>query len=80
VRLLVDDEPGVLGQIATAFGNAGVSLNSVVQTRRNVVDHAEIVAITHIVEHAKVEQAIACLRKLSVVDEIRNIIRVESGR
>ena len=80
VRLLVDDEPGVLGQIATAFGNAGVSLNSVVQTRRNVVDHAEIVAITHIVEHAKVEQAIACLRKLSVVDELRNISRVESGR
>ncbi|MCI6159530.1 MAG: homoserine dehydrogenase [Selenomonadaceae bacterium] len=80
VRLLVDDEPGVLGQIATAFGNAGVSLNSVVQTRRNVVDHAEIVAITHIVEHAKVERAIASLRKLPVVDEIRNIIRVESGR
>lgn len=79
VRLLVDDEPGVLAQIATAFGNAGVSLKSVIQTRQNVVDHAEIVAITHTVEHAKIQAALAAIRDLSVVDEVRNIIRVENG-
>ena len=80
VRLLVDDKPGVLGYVATAFGDAGVSLKSVIQTKRNVVDHAEIVAITHTVVHAKIEKAIEVLNSLSVVDEIRNMIRVEKER
>ena len=78
MRLLVDDKPGVLGAIATAFGDAGVSLKSVIQTRRNVVDHAEIVAITHLVEHERIEKALKALRELPVVDEIRNVIRVEN--
>lgn len=80
VRLLVDDKPGVLGYVATAFGNAGVSLKSVIQTQRNIVDHAEIVAITHMVEHAKIEAAIAALKALPVCDEIRSMIRVEPER
>lgn len=80
VRLLVDDKPGVLGAIATAFGDAGVSLKSVIQTRRNVVDHAEIVAVTHIVEHARIQSALRALKELPVVDEIRNVIRVENER
>ena len=79
VRLLVDDQPGVLGAIATAFGDQGVSLSSVIQTRR-VDNRAEIVAVTHEVEHKRIEQAAEVLRKLSVVTEIRNIIRVESGQ
>ncbi|MBP3232350.1 MAG: homoserine dehydrogenase, partial [Anaerovibrio sp.] len=50
IRLQVDDEPGVLGAIATAFGNCDVSLKSVIQTRM-VNIHAEIVAVTHVVKH-----------------------------
>jgi homoserine dehydrogenase len=80
VRLLVDDKPGVLGYVATAFGNAGVSLESVIQTQRNVVDHAEIVAITHRVEHAQMQAALSALAALDVVDEIRSVIRVEQER
>ena len=77
VRLLVDDKPGVLGLIATAFGDAGVSLKSVIQTQRNIVDHAEIVAITHTVRHASIQAALQELKGMPVVDEIRNVIRVE---
>lgn len=80
VRLLVDDKPGVLGAIATAFGNADVSLKSVIQTPLEVPDHAEIVAITHPVQHAKIESALAVLKDLPVVDEIRNMIRVDNER
>ena len=80
VRLLVDDKPGVLGYVATAFGNAGVSLESVIQTHRSVVDHAEIVAITHRVEHSQIEAALKALEALAVVDEIRSVIRVEQER
>ena len=76
IRLQVDDEPGVLGAIATAFGNCDVSLKSVIQTRM-VNIHAEIVAVTHVVKHKKVEAARALLEALPVVDRICNIIRVD---
>lgn len=77
VRLLVEDQPGVLGAIATAFGTQGVSLNSVIQTRK-VDGRAEIVAITHCVAEEQIREAAKTLRQLPVVTEIRNIIRVEN--
>lgn len=77
VRLLVSDQPGVLGAIATAFGEQGVSLKSVIQTRRER-ERAEIVAITHSVRHAKLQAAAELLESLPVVTEIRSIIRVEN--
>lgn len=77
VRLLVEDQPGVLGAIATTFGAEGVSLNSVIQTRK-VDKRAEIVAITHCVAEEQIRRAAQKLRELSVVTEIRNMIRVEN--
>ena len=79
VRLLVDDKPGVLGSIATAFGSSKVSLKSVVQTKRSIPDHAEIVAVTHSVPHKSIARALTQLKELSVVDEIKNVIRVEDN-
>lgn len=75
VRLWVEDQSGVLGLIATAFGANDVSLSSVIQTRK-INDRAEIVAITHTVEHAKIEAAQKALKELSVVNKICNVIRV----
>ena len=77
IRLLVDDKPGVLGKIATTFGNVDVSLKSVVQTKSDTDDHVEIVVITHAVKHKNILEAEAALKCLSVVDEIFNVIRVE---
>ena len=77
IRLLVDDKPGVLGKIATTFGNVDVSLKSVVQTKTDVTDHVEIVVITHKVKHKNILEAQTALKALSVVDKIFNVIRVE---
>jgi len=77
IRLLVNDKPGVLGKIATTFGNVDVSLKSVVQTRTEVEDHVEIVVITHAVKHKNILDAQAALSVLSVVNKIFNVIRVE---
>ena len=77
MRLLVDDKPGVLGQIATTFGDAGVSLKSVMQSECAPTDHAEIIVVTHAVKHKNILQAQENLKKLSAVDDILNIIRVE---
>ena len=80
VRLPVEDKPGVLGAIATACGNADVSLQSVIQTQRNGNEQAEIVAITHCVSHANILAALGVLKALPVVSEVRNLIRVENDR
>ncbi len=77
IRLLVDDKPGVLGSIATVFGNADVSLRSVVQTNGSEENHAEIVVITHKVKYKNILAAEEKLKALPTVDEIRSIIRVE---
>lgn len=79
LRLLVADEPGVLGTIATVFGTYGVSLKSVIQTRY-VGDKAEIVVITHRVQHRKMREAEQALTDLSVVERISNVIRVDTPR
>lgn len=78
VRLLVDDEPGVLGTIATTFGESGVNLKSVMQTTREIKNHAEIVVITHLVEHRKILCAAEALKNLPVINVLKNIIRVEN--
>lgn len=77
VRLLVDDEPGVLGKIAGAFGEQSVSLHSVIQKQR-VEGRAEIVAITHRVAEENLGKALAMIRLLPAVAEVRNVIRVEA--
>lgn len=78
VRLLVDDEPGVLGTVATAFGECGVNLKSVVQTTREIKNHAEIVVITHFVQHKKILAAAEKLKGIPVINVLKNIIRVEN--
>ena len=77
LRLLVNDDPGVLGQIATVFGKMNVSLKSVMQTNENIDDSAEIVVITHEVKHKNILQAEEELKKLSCVNKIFSVIRVE---
>ena len=77
LRLLVDDKPGVLGKIASTFGNVDVSLKSVVQTNSAAPNRVELVVITHKVMHKNILDAKAALRALSVVEDIFNVIRVE---
>ena len=75
IRLLVEDKPGVLGAIATAFGESEISLHSVIQ-KRKVADRSEIVAITHDVNNSQIEDIKVRLNNLDVVSEISNMIRV----
>ena len=77
IRLVVEDKPGALAAIAGAFGAQQVSLNSVIQKRK--VDHrAELVLITSRVSDASVRLAINTISGMSVVNKVRNVIRVET--
>ena len=76
IRLEVADNPGVLAQIASAFGDAGVSLLSVRQEGRG--DRATLLLVTHSAPEAAQQAAVATLRQLQVVDAVSSVIRVES--
>jgi homoserine dehydrogenase len=74
--LLVDvvDRPGVLAQVADAFGRHRVSIKSVWQ--EGFGDEALLVMITHRANEAAVQDTVSELRGLEVVAEVRSVMRV----
>jgi homoserine dehydrogenase len=76
VRLEVDDKPGVLAQIAGAFGSAGVSIRSVWQEGRG--SGATLVIVTHRELESHQRAAADALSSLDAVRSVASIIRVES--
>ena len=77
VRLLVDDEPGVLAQIATAFGEADVSIKSVWQEGQG--SEATVLIVTHGAAEGRQRAAVEALRHIDAVRDVESVIRVESG-
>jgi homoserine dehydrogenase len=83
VRLLTRDAPGVIGHIGTCFGQAGVSIQSIVQYEgcegaayaRADGAGAEIVVITHEVRESSFRQALAAIGALREVDTIAACLR-----
>ncbi|MFO0018061.1 MAG: homoserine dehydrogenase [Synechococcaceae cyanobacterium] len=83
VRLLTRDEPGVIGRIGTCFGQAGVSIQSIVQyegcegaaSGDGTGTGAEIVVITHEVRESSFRQALAAIGALGEVDTIAACLR-----
>lgn len=76
VRVQVVDKPGVLAQIAKAFGDHEVSLESVIQ-KGTGCSHVALVFLTHVVREDNVQEALKKIRELPVVKEISNVIRVD---
>lgn len=75
VRLLAQDEPGVIGKLGTCFGDRQVSLESVVQIGfQNGL--AEIVVVTHDVREGDFHQALNEIRSLSSIERIPSVLRV----
>jgi len=79
VRLLTRDEAGVIGRIGTCFGEAGVSIQSIVQfedpAAPGASGDAEIVVITHEVQEARFRQALAAIEALAEVRTVAACLR-----
>ncbi len=77
-RLNVADRPGVLAQISKVLGDNSISISSVIQKESNPISQtAVIVIMTHPSEEKAVQKALGEIRRLTMVKEISNFIRVE---
>lgn len=75
VRLLAQDQPGVIGKLGLCFGDHAVSLESIVQIgmRDNV---AEIVIVSHEVTEANFQSALDDLRRFPEITSVASVLRV----
>ncbi|MBX5436548.1 MAG: homoserine dehydrogenase [Alicyclobacillaceae bacterium] len=78
LRLQVEDQPGVFARIAAIFGDAAVSMETVVQKRARG-GHAEIVVVTHKAAPVDVDRVVEALRALPSVRAVAAVMPVESN-
>ncbi|MEO0542026.1 MAG: homoserine dehydrogenase, partial [Cyanobacteria bacterium P01_A01_bin.105] len=75
LRVLVKDQPGVIGHLGTVFGQHDVSLESIVQI--DLKDNlAELVVVTHDVREADFQAAVQALGEMVDTDAIASVLRV----
>jgi homoserine dehydrogenase len=77
ILLSVDDRPGVLAAIATAFAEHDVSIKSVLQEGQG--DEAQLVMITHRAGERALQACVHALRSLEAVRSVSSVLRVEAG-
>ena len=75
VRMKAKDEPGVFGSVATAFGEEQISLDMILQNRRDY-NVAEIVLVTHDVSEERFYRALDKIEKLGSIRNLSNVMRV----
>jgi homoserine dehydrogenase len=73
--LSVQDLPGVLAQVAAAFGRNDISIRSVWQ--EGFGDEAQLVMVTHRGKEANLQATVAELEQLDVVSKVVSVLRVE---
>lgn len=77
INFLVGDEPGALGRISTAFGNHGISIQSVMQRSRGLSD-VPVLYILHETKRKQLDDALEEIKQNNFVKEVTSILRVLS--
>lgn len=77
IRLMVTDRPGVIAEVSAILRDENVSMESMLQRRRNPDGPVPVVLTTHEAEEAAVKRALARIARLDVVAEAPCMIRME---
>lgn len=78
IRLMVKDEPGVLANIASIFGENNVSIQSVLQKPGVKRDLAPLIIVTHAAHEKDLRKAVDEMAQLPSVQGTPSCIRVEN--
>ena len=77
IRLMVDDKPGVVADVAAALRDEQVSLETMLQRARSPAEAVPVVLTTHETEEAAIIRAIERIGALGSVREPPCMIRIE---
>jgi homoserine dehydrogenase len=77
IRLMVDDKPGVVADVAAALRDEEVSLEAMLQRARSAEAAVPVVLTTHVTREASVRRALQRIGELSSVREAPCMIRIE---
>ena len=78
LRMVIDDRPGVLAEVATILGNAGISIEAVVQPEPpDGIDQASLVMLTHSVREQQMNEALTRVGRLDTLQGEVTRIRME---
>ena len=79
LRLAVDDQPGVLAQVAGALGRNGIGISSALQPEQHDADgRAQLILMLDRARHAQVKSALAEIEALACVKPPAALLRVET--
>ncbi|WP_303722586.1 homoserine dehydrogenase [Malonomonas rubra] len=79
LRFTTVDKPGVLAQISSILGKYDISIQSMIQPERHEADAVPIVIMTHDAKEANINQALAEIDQLEIVQQPTRLIRVENN-
>ena len=77
VRLMVDDQPGVIADISAVFRDESVSIESMLQRARSQTEAVPVVINTHECEEAAMRRTLDRIGALDSVVEAPTMIRIE---
>jgi len=78
IRLMVEDQPGVIASVASILADHRISLEALVQKERHASNHVPIVMLTHETTEGNLQAAISRITGLETVEEDALILRKES--
>jgi homoserine dehydrogenase len=75
LRMQVTDKPGVMAEVASILGDAGISIEAILQKEPPAgVDQASIILLTHVVQEGRMN---AALEKIAALDSVHgDIMRI----
>ncbi|SET18282.1 homoserine dehydrogenase [Salinibacillus kushneri] len=79
VRLLVDDQSGVLAQIAKKLAAYDVSIEQVIQKPHELEHKAELIIVTHQSTKKSIHHVLEELKSFEHIDAIKSLYRVEAS-
>ena len=74
----MQDEPGVLAQVAGILGDLQIGISSVIQPEEHEPDSVPLVLMVHTATNAQMHSAIDRISKLACVKRPPHMIRVET--
>ena len=79
LRFIVQDKAGVLSKMSNILGEENISIASVIQKENVNLDknYADLVFMTYKCTQSSVNKALKKIKKLSIVETLKSIIRVE---